>query len=46
MRTAHLKAEFTGMLLIGIPPWPNCHDHNDSNDDEEDNKTAAHPLAS
>lgn len=34
------------MLFVGISPWPNCHDHNDSNDDEQDDKTAAHPLAS
>lgn len=34
------------MLFVGIPPWPNCHHHNDSNDDKEDDKTAAHPLAS
>ena len=32
------------MLLVGKAPGSNCHNDNDSDDDEKHNETTAHPF--
>lgn len=40
------ERKLSSMLFVSISPRANCYHHNDSNDDEQDDKTTAHPLAS